>query len=105
MCRSILTLFNFEPPATDADVRAAALQYVRKLSGYRAPSQANQAVFDAAVEEIAAATARLLEGLTTRAPTRDRDEEREKARAKRAAQMQREAQQQDAQAMSRSTPQ
>lgn len=100
MCRSILTLFNFEPPATDDDVRAAALQYVRKLSGFRAPSQANQAVFDAAVDEIAAATTRLLDGLTTRAPVRDRAEAREKARAKRAAQMTR-----DAQAMSRSTPQ
>ena len=92
MCRSILTLFNFEPPATEEDVRAAALQYVRKLSGYRAPSQANQAVFDAAVEEIAAATTRLLDGLTTRAPTRDRGEEIAKARERRAAQAAREAQ-------------
>ena len=100
MCRSILTLFNFEPPATDDDVRAAALQYVRKRSGDRSPSQANQAVFDAAVDEIAAATARLLDGLTTRAPTRDRAEEQAKAREKRKAQARKAAQ-----AMSRSTPQ
>ena len=86
MCRSILTLFNFDPPATDDDVRAAALQYVRKLSGFRSPSQANQAVFDAAVEEIAAATTRLLDGLTTRAPVKDRAEARAAARARRAAQ-------------------
>lgn len=100
MCRSILTLFNFDPPATEEDVQAAALQYVRKLSGYRTPSKANQAVFDAAVAEIAAATTRLLDGLTTRAPTRDRAEEQAKARAKRAAQREK-----DGQAMRRSTPQ
>lgn len=82
MCRSILTLFNFDPPATDAEIEAAARQYVRKLSGFRAPSQANQAVFDAAIAEIAAATHRLLDGLTTRAPARDRDAEKAKAKAK-----------------------
>jgi hypothetical protein len=82
MCRSILTLFNFEPPATDDEIRAAALQYVRKLSGFRQPSKANQAAFDAAVEEVAAATARLLDSLETRAPARDRETERAKARAR-----------------------
>lgn len=80
MCRSILTLFNFEPPATDDEIRAAALQYVRKLSGFRQPSRANQAAFDEAVDTIASATARLLNGLETRAPAKDRAVERAKAR-------------------------
>jgi hypothetical protein len=66
MCRSIRTLRGTEPPATSADVRAAALKFVRKLSGYRAPSAANRAAFDAAVDEVAAATERLLEGITAR---------------------------------------
>jgi hypothetical protein len=71
MCRSIKTLRGLEPGASEQDMRAAALQYVRKISGYRAPSAANQAVFDAAVDEITAASKRLLEGLTSRksAPT------------------------------------
>lgn len=63
MCRNIRPLFNFDPPATDEEIRAAALQYVRKISGFRSPSKANEAVFNAAVEEIAAATRSLLEGL------------------------------------------
>lgn len=82
MCRSILTLFNFEPPATEDEVRAAALQFVRKISGYRAPSQANQAAFDTAVEEIAQSTMRMLDALVTSAPPRDREEEKEKAKAR-----------------------
>ncbi len=82
MCRNIKTLFNFEPVASDDEVRDAALQYVRKLSGMRQPSRANQAVFDRAVDEVAAATRRLLDGLVTSSPPRDRDEERSKARAK-----------------------
>lgn len=80
MCRNIRPLFNFEPPATDDEVRDAALQYVRKISGMNAPSKANQEVFDRAVAEIAAATRRLVDGLDTSAPPRDRDEERAKAR-------------------------
>jgi hypothetical protein len=69
MCRSIKPLYNFEPPATEAEIRAAALQYVRKISGFNRPSRANAAAFDAAVEEIAAASARLLASLeTNRAP-------------------------------------
>jgi hypothetical protein len=82
MCRNIRQLHNFEPPATDDEVRAAAVQYVRKVSGSTRPSQANEAAFDVAVDEIAAATARLLAGLTTAAPARDRDEEAAKARAR-----------------------
>jgi hypothetical protein len=80
MCRNIRPLFNFEPPATDAEVRDAALQYVRKISGMNAPSQANRASFERAVDDIAATTRRLVDGLDTGAPPRDRDEEREKAR-------------------------
>lgn len=75
MCRSIKTLYNFEPPVTEDEVKAAALQYVRKLSGFAKPSQANEAVFAAAVEEVAAASRRLLEGLKTSAPPRDREVE------------------------------
>ena len=82
MCRNIKTLHNFEPPATAEEVHDAALQYVRKLSGTRKPSQANSAAFDAAVAEIAAATQRLLDSLTTTAPPRDREVEAEKARAR-----------------------
>jgi hypothetical protein len=72
MCRSIKPLFNFEPPATEDEVRAAALQFVRKVSGYRQPSRANEAAFNAAVEEIAAASARLLAALETTAAPRAR---------------------------------
>jgi hypothetical protein len=82
MCRSIRTLFNFEPPATHDEVRAAALQFVRKVSGFHRPSQANQAAFDAAVAEVAAATSRLLADLTTTAPPKNREEEAAKARAR-----------------------
>jgi hypothetical protein len=85
MCRNIRTLHNFAPPATDAEVRAAALQYVRKISGTAKPSAANQAAFDAAVEEVAAATQRLLGSLVTAAPPKDREIEAAKARARSAA--------------------
>ena len=80
MCRYIKTLFNFEPPATPDEVRASALQFVRKLSGYTHPSQANQAAFDHAVEEVTAAARKLLTALETTAPPRTREEEAEKAR-------------------------
>jgi hypothetical protein len=80
MCRNIKPLYNFEPPVTPDEIHAAALQYVRKVSGYNAPSKANEAAFNAAVDEIAAATARLLAGLTTPAPPRDRAIEAAKAR-------------------------
>lgn len=82
MCRNIKPLFNFEPPATDEEIRDAALQYVRKISGYRQPSQANQAIFETAVLEITEASERLLRGLTTSAPAKDREVEVEKARAR-----------------------
>ena len=82
MCRNIRTLHNFEPPATDDEVRAAALQYVRKVSGATHPSQANQAAFDRAVAEVATTTQRLLDSLTTSAAPKDRDVEAAKARAR-----------------------
>jgi hypothetical protein len=82
MCRNIRPLHNFEPPATDEEVRAAALQYVRKISGFTAPSAANQAAFDRAVEEVARASAALLVALTTTAQPRDREVEAAKARAR-----------------------
>ena len=72
MCRNIKPLYNFEPPATDSDTYASALQYVRKISGYNKPSKANEAAFNAAVEEIASATQKLLESLVTDAPPKDR---------------------------------
>ncbi|HLV11392.1 MAG TPA: DUF2277 domain-containing protein [Trueperaceae bacterium] len=80
MCRSIKPLFNFDPPATEAEVRAAALQYVRKVSGFHKPSRANEAAFAAAVDAVAAATARLLAGLETAMPPKDREVEARKAR-------------------------
>jgi hypothetical protein len=80
MCRNIKTLFNFEPPATEDEIRASALQFVRKLSGFSRPSQANQAAFDRAVDEVADAARRLLISLETHAPPRDREVEAEKAR-------------------------
>lgn len=80
MCRNIRTLFNFDPPATEAEVRASALQFVRKLSGFNKPSQANAAAFDRAVDEVADAARRLLNALETSAPARDRAIEAEKAR-------------------------
>jgi hypothetical protein len=73
MCRNIRTLFNFEPPATDEEVQAAALQFVRKLSGYNAPSQANAAAFDRAVKEVTASARKLVDELTTSAPARNRE--------------------------------
>jgi hypothetical protein len=79
MCRNIRPLFNFEPPASDEDVRAAALQYVRKISGYAKPSAANAAAFDRAVDRIAAASSELLDSLVTTAPPRDRAMELAKA--------------------------
>ena len=82
MCRNIRPLHNFAPPATQDEVRAAALQYVRKVSGTAKPSQANQEAFDAAVEEVAEATARLLGSLVTTAPPKDREVEAAKARAR-----------------------
>jgi hypothetical protein len=82
MCRNIKTLHNFEPPATEEEVQAAALQYVRKVSGSQRPSQANEAAFDRAVDEVAAITARLLAELVTNAPPRDREAEAAKARAR-----------------------
>lgn len=82
MCRNIRTLHNFEPPATGDEVHAAAVQYVRKISGSTRPSQANQAAFDEAVAEITAATRRLLDGLSSSAPPKDRDVEAAKARAR-----------------------
>jgi hypothetical protein len=85
MCRNIRTLHNFDPPATTDEVQAAALQYVRKVSGTTRPSAANQAAFDRAVAEVTETTRRLLDGLTTHAPPKDRDVEAAKARARAAA--------------------
>jgi hypothetical protein len=85
MCRNIHTLHNFDPPATDEEVHAAALQYVRKISGSNKPSQANAAAFGRAVDEVAEATMRLLDGLTTAAPPKDREVEAAKRRARAAA--------------------
>ena len=80
MCRNIKTLANFAPPATDDEIRASALQFVRKLSGSTHPSRANSAVFDAAVEEVTVVARRLIDSLTSNAPPRNRDEEARKAR-------------------------
>jgi hypothetical protein len=80
MCRNIKTLFNFEPPATEDEIRASALQFVRKLSGFNRPSQANAAAFDLAVEDVSEAARKLLASLHTHAPARDRAIEAEKAR-------------------------
>jgi hypothetical protein len=82
MCRNIHTLYNFEPPATEDEIRGAALQYVRKVSGFTKPSQANEAVFAAAVDEVADATRRLLDALVTTAAPKDREVEAERARAR-----------------------
>lgn len=81
MCRNIKTLFNFDPPATEAEVRAAALQFVRKLSGFTAPSKANVAAFDRAVADTTKVAQRLLESLVTTAAARNREEEAAKAKA------------------------
>ena len=85
MCRNIRTLHNFEPPATDEEISAAALQYVRKISGSTKPSKANQEAFDHAVEAVAAISRELLDSLVTSAPPKDREEEAAKARARSAA--------------------
>jgi hypothetical protein len=85
MCRNIHTLFNFEPPATDDEVRAASLQYVRKISGFTKPSRANEAAFEHAVDEVAAVSRRLLRELVTSAAPKDRAVEAERARARSAA--------------------
>ena len=82
MCRNIRTLFNFEPPATESEIRAASLQFVRKLSGFNAPSKINQAAFDRAVEEVAAAASVLIASLVTTTAPRDRETEAAKAKAR-----------------------
>jgi hypothetical protein len=82
MCRNIKTLFNFEPPVTDEEIRAASLQFVRKLSGFNKPSKANEAAFLAAVDEIAAVSRKLMNSLETNAPPKNREEEAIKARAR-----------------------
>jgi hypothetical protein len=80
MCRNIKPLFNFDPPVTDEEIRAASLQFVRKISGFNKPSKANETAFMTAIEEVSAASARLLAALKTTAPTRNREEEAAKAR-------------------------
>jgi hypothetical protein len=85
MCRSIRTLFNFEPPATEAEIRAASLQFVRKLSGFNSPSKANRDSFDRAVDEVAAAARTLIDALITTAEPRDREVEAQRARSRTAA--------------------
>ena len=82
MCRSIKTLFNFEPPATELEIRDASLQFVRKLSGFSVPSRANEVAFEHAVEEVAATARKLIESLVTRAEPRNRENEAKKARAR-----------------------
>jgi hypothetical protein len=82
MCRNIHTLYNFEPPATDEEVRDASLQYVRKISGFNKPSQANAEAFERAVEEVTASTRRLIDGLVTTATPKDREVEAAKKRAR-----------------------
>lgn len=81
MCRNIKTLFNFEPPATDEEIRSASLQFVRKLSGFNKPSSANHIAFDQAIEDVAHVARRLIDSLVTQAPPRDRDEVAARARA------------------------
>ena len=85
MCRNIRTLFNFEPPATEQEVRAAALQFVRKLSGFNVPSRANEAAFERAVDEVTVVAQRLIDSLVTPSPPRDRDIEAARARERSAA--------------------
>jgi hypothetical protein len=82
MCRNIKTLFNFDPPVTDEEVRAASLQFVRKITGFNKPSKANEAAFLAAIDEIAGVSARLLQALDTNAPPKNREEEAAKAKAR-----------------------
>ena len=85
MCRNIKLLFNFDPPVTDEEIRAASLQFVRKISGFQKPSKSNEAAFNSAINEIAAASTRLLSSMETTAPHRNREEEAAKARARGAA--------------------
>jgi hypothetical protein len=85
MCRNIKTLFNFEPPATDEEIRASALQFVRKLSGFNSPSRANQEAFDRAIEEVSASARVLIDSLVTTADPRDREIEAARAKARSAA--------------------
>lgn len=85
MCRNIRTLYNFKPPATDEEIRASSLQFVRKLSGFVSPSKANQAAFSRAVDQVAQAARELLDSLVTDAPPRDREIEAAKARARAAS--------------------
>jgi hypothetical protein len=80
MCRNIKILFNFDPPATDDEIRAASLQFVRKLSGFAKPSKSNEAAFDLAIEEVAKTARVLIDSLVTNAPPRDREEEAQKAK-------------------------
>ncbi len=82
MCRNIKTLYNFEPPATDEEIRAASLQFIRKITGFNAPSKANEAAFNTAVDEVTAVAARLMASLETTAAPKNREEEAEKARAR-----------------------
>ena len=82
MCRNIRTLFNFDPPATEEEIRASSIQFVRKLSGFTKPSKANEAAFERAIEEVAAAARRLISSLDTTAPPKNREEEAAKARAR-----------------------
>ncbi|MFD2670385.1 DUF2277 domain-containing protein [Marinicrinis sediminis] len=82
MCRNIKTLFNYDPPATESEIQAASLQFVRKISGYRAPSQANEAAFHQAVEEVAAAASKLLDNLVTQAEPRNREADLQRSRAR-----------------------
>ncbi len=82
MCRNIKTLFNFDPPVTDEEIRAASLQFVRKITGFNKPSKANEAAFLAAIDEIAGVSARLLQALDTNAPPKNREEEAAKARVR-----------------------
>jgi hypothetical protein len=82
MCRNIKQLFNFDPPVTDEEVRAASLQFVRKISGFTKPSKTNEAAFDRAIDEVSAAARRLMDSLVTTAPARDREVEAAKARAR-----------------------
>jgi hypothetical protein len=85
MCRNIKMLFNFDPPVTDEEIRAASLQFVRKISGFTKPSKTNEAAFMAAIDEVAAASSRLLRSLETTAPAKNREEEAAKAKARAAA--------------------
>lgn len=82
MCRNIKILFNFDPPVTDDEIRAASLQFVRKISGFQKPSKANEAAFHAAIDEVAAASTRLLRSMETNAPPKNREEEAAKAKAR-----------------------